>query len=294
MELLYLYIRKYENLFKEQEFNFSSNYSVTFNEGQLTVVENKNAIKHYYGENINNVVMFFGQNGMGKSTLLDILGMRRNDRIDDTYTRNNRERKIKHSYFILYHLYDDFYAFEFIDDSFLIGESKISNIDMQNQNVEGALYKLPMGTIFKLEKGIFLYCSNIILQWRERNNITKKVEYAYITSDRYNYRINDNYRKHYEDYMFERKYYIEEKSYEFLYKYFIYLKEIDEDLLLEKKICIQNSIEVDFQKYSREKEIEDYLYDRKKELDKIFDLKSKFQIQMEEQLSGVKETRDTR
>lgn len=294
MELLYLYVRKYGNLFEEQEFNFSSNYSVAFNEGKLTVGENKNAIKHYYGENINNVVMFFGQNGMGKSTLLDILGMRRNDRIDDTYTRGNRERKIKHSYFILYHLCDDYYAFEFIDDTFLKGESKISNIDMQNQKVEGALYKLPMGTVFKLKKGIFLYCSNIILQWRERNNITKKLEYAYITSDRYNYRINDDYRKHYEDYMFERKYYLEEKSYEFLYKYFIYLKEIDEGLFLEKNIRIQNSIEVDFQKYTREKEIEDYLNDRKKELDKLFDMKSKIQIQMEEQISGVKETRDTR
>lgn len=81
MELIYLYIRKYENLFEEQEFNFSSNFSAAFKEGKLMVEENKNALKHYYGENVNNVVWFLGQNGIGKSTLLDILGMRRNDRI---------------------------------------------------------------------------------------------------------------------------------------------------------------------------------------------------------------------
>lgn len=31
--------------------------------------------------------MFLGKNGMGKSTLLDILGMNRDDRIVDTYHR---------------------------------------------------------------------------------------------------------------------------------------------------------------------------------------------------------------
>ena len=293
MELLYLYIRKYGDVFKEEEFNFSTNYYVRFNDGELIVEKNANSIKRYYGDNVNNVVMFHGQNGAGKSTLLDILGMRRNDRIDDTYIRNNRERKIKHSYFVLYHLYDDYYAFEFIDDSFLKGETKIRNVDMLGHTVEGALYKLPMGTIFKLEKSVFLYCNNIILQWREQNDITKKLEYAYITSDRYNYRINDD-RKFYEDYMFERKYYLEENSYEFLYKYFVYLKEIDDGLLVEKNIYIHNSIEIDLQKYARETETEDYLCNRKKELDKLFNLKSRIQIQMEEQLSGMKETRDIR
>ena len=62
VELIYLYIRKYEEVFENEEFN-------------------------YYGKNVNNVVMFLGKNGMGKSTLLDILGMNRDDRIADTYHR---------------------------------------------------------------------------------------------------------------------------------------------------------------------------------------------------------------
>lgn len=75
MELIYLYIRKYENLFYDVGFNFSSNYVADFRDGQLTVRSNEDAIKGYYGQNINNVVMFFGKNGVGKSTLLDLLGM---------------------------------------------------------------------------------------------------------------------------------------------------------------------------------------------------------------------------
>lgn len=292
MELIYLYIRKYGNIFRDEEFNFSSNYVATLKENHLTVEDNIRAIKNYYGENVNNVVMLLGKNGTGKSTLLDILGMNREDRSDDTYKRENKYRKIKHSYFMLYHLYDDYFAFEFVDDSFLKGEDKITNIDMQNEKVEGALYKLPMGTIFKLENGVFLYCGNIILQWRERREVKNKLEYAYITSDKYNYRINDKYRKYYADYMFERKYYLEEKSYEYLYKYMIYLKEIDNGLIQEKIISIQNIIEIDFYKYSRTREIEEYLQNRKKELDELFNLKSKIQVQMEEQLSKSVEKKE--
>ena len=119
MELIYLYIRKYENIFEDVEFNFSSNYVATIKNNQLFVEDNKNAVKKYYGDKVNSVVMFLGQNGMGKSTLLDILGMNRNDKITDTYIRQSSELKAKSSYFILYHLYEDYFAFEFVDDSFV-------------------------------------------------------------------------------------------------------------------------------------------------------------------------------
>lgn len=74
MELIYLYIKKYKNIFENVEFNFSSNYVATLKNSRLVVRGNKEAINKYYGANVNSVVMFFGKNGMGKSTLLDILG----------------------------------------------------------------------------------------------------------------------------------------------------------------------------------------------------------------------------
>ena len=63
MELIYLYIRKYGTVFSDEAFNFSSNYTAAFQNHQLTLWENKEAVKGYYGKNVNNVVLFLGQNG---------------------------------------------------------------------------------------------------------------------------------------------------------------------------------------------------------------------------------------
>ena len=294
MELIYLYIKKYENIFEDKEFNFSSNYVASLKSNQLVVEENENAIKQYYGENVNNVVMFLGQNGVGKSTLLDILGMTRDDRCEDTYIKQSRETIIKSSYFMLYHLYDDYFGFEFVDNSFIIGKDKINNISIRAEDEGGALYKLPMGTIFKLENGVFNYCDNIILNWRQKKGVKNKLEYAYITSDIYNSRISNKYNRYYEEYMFQRKYILEENYYEHLYKYFVYLKEINNELLQEKNIFIKNNISVEFNVFDRAREEEEYLAERKQELDKLFGLKSKIQIQIEEMLAKEKTKKDTR
>ena len=42
MELVYLYVRKYDELFSEQEFNFSQNYHVTLKNNELFLEETKN------------------------------------------------------------------------------------------------------------------------------------------------------------------------------------------------------------------------------------------------------------
>lgn len=291
MELIYLYIRKYENIFEDEEFNFSSNYKAALKGRHLSVDKNEEALRGYYGQNVNNVVMFFGQNGMGKSTLLDILGMKRDDRSRDTYERHDKERKIKSSYFLLYHLYDNYFAFEFVDDSFIRGNEKIENIDMQGDIEGNALYKLPMGTIFKLEDGVFQYCNNIILQWLGHQGMKNKVEYAYFTSDKYNERIGSRYNEY--DYLFERKYYLEGNSYQYLYKYFVKLQEIKNELLQERSISIINSIKIDIYSMDIEREVIDYLHGRKNELNKIFEIKDGIQKQMDA-LSGVQQEPDKR
>ena len=294
VELIYLYIKKYEEVFENVEFNFSSNYIATMKNNQLLIEKNKKSVKKYYGDNINNVVMFLGKNGVGKSTLLDILGMNRKDRISDTYQRKSRKRDIKYSYFILYHLYDDYFGFEFVDYNFLSGKDRISNIDMQNENAESALYKLPMGNIFKLENEVFKYCDNIMVQWLGNQDIRSKLEYAYITSDKYNNRISNRYREYYEDYMFERRYYLEGSNYEHLYKYFIYLKDINNELLQEKNITIENSIKIDEHMLDSDKSRGDYLHHKKRELDAQFDLKSNVQIEIEKKFNKKKIKKDSR
>ena len=294
MELIYLYIKQCENVFENVEFNFSSNYIATMKNNELLVKENQNTVKNYYGNNVNSVSMFLGKNGMGKSTLLDILGMNREDRSNETYIRRKGEYEVKSSYFILYHLYDDYFAFEFVDESFLEGKDKISNIDMENEIVQSALYKVPMGNIFELEGGVFKYRGNIITQWLENHDCKKKIEYAYITSDKYNNRISNRHREYSDEYTFERRYYIEGNNYEHLYKYFIYLKEINNDMLQEKNIVIENCIKIEDHIFDKEKEKGDYLQERKKELDKLFNLKSRIEIQMERKILKKEPQKDLR
>lgn len=291
MELIYLYIRNYETIFKNEEFNFSSNYMASLKNDHLYVKENKETVKEYYGERVNSVVLFLGQNGMGKSTLLDILGMKMDDRSRDTYERQERQRRIKSSYFMLYHLYDEYFGFEFVDDSFIAGSNRIKNMDMQGVAENHALYRLPMGTIFKLENGVFKYCNNIMLQWLGNQGVKNSVKFAYLTSDKYNQRIGCRYDER--DYLFERSYYLEGNSYQYIYQYFVKLKEISNELLQKRSIFIKNCLRIDEDLSDKEKETADYLHERKKELDNLFGLKNNIRIQMEE-LSGIKQEPDNR
>ena len=133
-----------------------------------------------------------------------------------------------------------------------------------------------------------------MLQWLENHHCRNKIEYAYITSDKYNNRISSKFREYYEDYTFERRYYMERNNYEHLYKYFISLKEINNEILQEKSISIKNIIEVNDHMLDEKKEEGDYLHERKKELDKLFDLKSNIQIEMERKFSKKESQKDTR
>ena len=103
---------------------------------------------------------------MGKTTLLDILG-RCEEGIELEILLQKKEG-IKYSYFMVYHLYDVHFAFEFVDESFLIGEERISNIDMQGKKEKDAIYKLPMGRIFELVDGQFIYSDNVICVWAKK------------------------------------------------------------------------------------------------------------------------------
>ena len=87
---------------------------------------------------------------------------------------------------------------------------------------------------------------------------------------------------------------MEGNNYEHLYKYFISLKEINNEILQEKRISIKNIIEVNDHMLDEKKEEGDYLHERKKELDKLFNLKSNIQIEMERKFSKKESQKDTR
>ena len=74
MELLYLWIDKYKNI-EKQGFNFSSQYRFDYNpeSGELKVEENPNHIAGFFPDGISNVTAIIGENGAGKSNLLEFI-----------------------------------------------------------------------------------------------------------------------------------------------------------------------------------------------------------------------------
>jgi predicted ATP-binding protein involved in virulence len=82
MELLYLWIEDYKNI-QKQGFNFSSQYRFTFDYqedkdgkvigGKLKVEENPNHIPDFFPKGISNVTAIIGENGSGKSSVLEYL-----------------------------------------------------------------------------------------------------------------------------------------------------------------------------------------------------------------------------
>lgn len=264
MELIYLYVRKYDELFSEQEFNFSPNYHVTLKNNELFLEKTKNMFGDYYGNNVTNVSMFFGKNGSGKTTLLDILGLSRYDRMDDTYSRNMGDKRSEnYSYFILYHLVDNYFAFEFVNRDFLAGPYKIINLDLRNNNYKRVTYKKSMGTIFYLKENTFKYCDNVLQQQLPRQGIKGKNIYAYITPGYRNSRLKTDLIDE-DSYMFPRNYFFNLNHYEYLYKYLVEIMKNTKDAFLESKLTIRCNVRADIDDNSEKDKLRKY----KKELEK--------------------------
>jgi predicted ATP-binding protein involved in virulence len=72
MELIYLWVEEYKNI-KEQGFNFSGRYWCEYDKdkNELTINENREYV-HIFPENIN-VTAIVGENGAGKSTIIEWL-----------------------------------------------------------------------------------------------------------------------------------------------------------------------------------------------------------------------------
>ncbi len=76
MKLIALVIKQYDELFKNQIFNFSDEYKVNFDfeTNELKIEKNPDYIENFYGESIYNISPVVGINGVGKSTILNLIG----------------------------------------------------------------------------------------------------------------------------------------------------------------------------------------------------------------------------
>ena len=75
MKLIALVIKQYDELFKNQIFNFSDEYKVSFDfeTNELKIDKNPDYIENFYGESIYNISPIVGINGTGKTTILNII-----------------------------------------------------------------------------------------------------------------------------------------------------------------------------------------------------------------------------
>lgn len=97
MKLIALVIKQYDKLFKEQIFNFSDEYKVNFDfeTNELKIDKNSDYIENFYGESIYNISPIVGINGIGKTTVLNIIS---------GYSPAKREQDSDNQYFFLFEL----------------------------------------------------------------------------------------------------------------------------------------------------------------------------------------------
>ena len=97
MKLIALVIKQYDELFKNQIFNFSDEYKVSFDfeTSELKIDKNPDYIENFYGESIYNISPIVGINGTGKTTVLN--------KISD-YSPDKSEQDPDNQYFFLFEL----------------------------------------------------------------------------------------------------------------------------------------------------------------------------------------------
>jgi len=103
-KLIYLYIKNINRKIVEQDINFTTDFKVSFNNGELEVKKNTdNDMSGFWGKKIENITLLIGKNGVGKTSILDLIGS------NDKTRKYNFE---KGKYFLIYHLYDDYYYYQ--------------------------------------------------------------------------------------------------------------------------------------------------------------------------------------
>lgn len=73
MELIYIYIKDYKGIIKNQEYNFGGEYLFSYDGRFLFKKKNFDYFEHFFGKEINNITAIVGKNGSGKSTLLNFI-----------------------------------------------------------------------------------------------------------------------------------------------------------------------------------------------------------------------------
>lgn len=176
MELIYMYIKNFghkvgdsdnEQFIMNKEFNFSDRFNVKYDleKEELHISKTKELCPDFYGKSVKNVKMIVGQNGSGKTTMMDILGMNRNDRFDQSFVRQYKSQGIqgklgfhkpgddisyfKDEYIIIYLIKEADDLSECIFGMEVIGNFYEGGFIKNLVPEKDTFYKLPIGFTFK-------------------------------------------------------------------------------------------------------------------------------------------------
>lgn len=100
-ELVYTYIEKMDTGIKNSEIFFSDKHKFKLKDRNLFYIEDKN--RRFFGEKISNLSVIVGKNGVGKSSLLDLISFS---------NKNINLRRGRNSYFNIFHLRDNIFFIE--------------------------------------------------------------------------------------------------------------------------------------------------------------------------------------
>ena len=118
MELIYLYIEKFDDYIYQQGIQLSRNFEVMLQNKKLSIRKTQDHLENFYGPKIKNVSVLVGKNGSGKTTILDVLGMSRQDRLNTSIHKQH----VEDEYFLLYYLGND-------------GDHDLFGIEVMGENV---------------------------------------------------------------------------------------------------------------------------------------------------------------
>ena len=129
MELIGLIIKKYNNISWNEPIIFNSNYTIEWRNQHLKVNKVEDSVPNFYGDSISNITAIVGNNGVGKTTILDLIGC------------TKEERK--------YYTFDSSYCLIYWDSNVLL---EMFNFDIEsieiNSNIE-QINKLEYTGIYK-------------------------------------------------------------------------------------------------------------------------------------------------
>lgn len=133
-ELLYVYIKKIDRCFEDTYFSFTNDYDIDYDydSKRLKIVKkDASVLTNFFSNKIKSINLIVGKNGCGKTTLFDLLGLKRVNRYE-LFTFDNKDRKI--GWFALYKCgsTNEFYV-EGFNPELLFKSQELINDQMINQ-----------------------------------------------------------------------------------------------------------------------------------------------------------------